>query len=274
MSSIHESTAAGEFEHSRSTVVRTVGSPPHPPLVLRVGVTGHRPDPKKCSDPDQTDLFKLAGQIFERIADAFDGVADTHADVFALSSDAPGAQRRGTLRVVSALAAGADQWLAKTAVDPGYELQCPLPFRRHEYRHDFKGDDESAKKYDELLAKATAVCELDGRIGTDAKGDRLPDNQSYEAVGRLLLDQSDILVAIWDGHDSQGKGGTGQVVSEALDRGIPVVWIGWAPKHEWRLLDLPGASSNGLKTSKGMGSDWPSRFATCCCRRNSPCRPE
>lgn len=239
MPSVDDSTPGEMPPHAIATAGRRADSPPRPPLVLRVGVTGHRPDSSKRPDPDVQQLLSVAGEIFERIANAFEGVADTHGDQFDFSGDKPHAKHRGTLRVVSALAAGADQWLAEKAVDRGYELQCPLPFRRHEYRHDFAGDDPSAARYDTLLEKATAVCELDGKIGTDSQGQRVPNSQSYEAVGRLLLDQSDILVAIWDGNESHGKGGTGQIVSEALYRGIPVVWIGWARQHEWRLLYPP-----------------------------------
>ncbi|MCX6923772.1 MAG: hypothetical protein NT154_11275, partial [Verrucomicrobia bacterium] len=38
-----------------------------------------------------------------------------------------------------------------------------------------------------------------------------------------------------DGQPSHGRGGTGQIVEEALKRGIPVVWIPWTTPHDWRL---------------------------------------
>jgi hypothetical protein len=40
-----------------------------------------------------------------------------------------------------------------------------------------------------------------------------------------VLEDCDVLLAIWDGQDAQGQGGTGGTVAEARARGIPVVWV-------------------------------------------------
>jgi hypothetical protein len=34
-----------------------------------------------------------------------------------------------------------------------------------------------------------------------------------------------VLIALWDGQPSRGKGGTAEIVAYARQRGIPVVWI-------------------------------------------------
>ena len=54
------------------------------------------------------------------------------------------------------------------------------------------------------------------------EGDR---ERAYEAIGRVILEHSDLLMAIWDGNAAAGQGGTGQVVREALDAGLLVVHI-------------------------------------------------
>jgi hypothetical protein len=205
--------------------------PPLPPLVLRVGVTGHRPSDKR-PEPDVQKLRAAAQRIFQQIADTFAGVAATYAQVFACADTPPA---KGGLRVISALAAGADQWLADEALKLGYELQAPLPLPREEYRKDFAGDAASEAEYDRLLAMATAVLELDGKVHLDAQGHRHVDPASYEAVGFAVLDQSDLLIAVWDGQ-RQRPGGTGQVVHEAVRRGIPVIWIRWAEAGHWDLM--------------------------------------
>src|SRR5207245_181823 len=46
---------------------------------------------------------------------------------------------------------------------------------------------------------------------------------------------TDLLIALWDGEEAKGIGGTGQIVREALQRGIPVVWVPWAAPGDWRL---------------------------------------
>jgi len=49
--------------------------------------------------------------------------------------------------------------------------------------------------------------------------------EAYEAAGWVVLDQCDLLIAIWDGKAPRGLGGTGQIVHEALRRGIPTVSV-------------------------------------------------
>jgi hypothetical protein len=220
-------------------------SPPLVPLVLRVGVTGHRPDPTKRPTPDIAQLRRVISEVLKIILDSANGVADVSDGVFARvkGEEAQRVDRR--LRIISALAAGADQWLADEAIKLGYELQSPLPFAREEYRKDFKNSSD-AKEFDRLLGRATAVLELDGKVDHTGRK-RSPDPRSYEAVGRAILNQSDILIAIWDGKAGAGPGGTANVVMEGHRRGIPVVWIPWEdPKSgklglpNWRLVKYDG----------------------------------
>lgn len=95
--------------------------------------------------------------------------------------------------------------------------------------------------------------ELDGKVELNAAGERSPDSRSYEAVGRVVLDQSDVLMAIWDGKSEHGEGGTGQVVTEALERGIPVIWIRWTDPQSWQVL-LPRRLL--VRRSADMVEDW------------------
>jgi hypothetical protein len=207
--------------------------PPRAPLVLRVGVTGHRPNKDRELDVDK--LRPAAREIFQHIADAMRGFASTHAELFDSAGGAKGAHGGGTLRVISALAAGADQWLADEAIGLGYELQSPLPLPRDEYANDFEGDNEGREHYRQLLAKATAALEFDGKVRVNDDGRREVDSASYEAVGRALLAQSDILVALWDGEPAKGGGGTGWVVAKALTLGIPVIVIDATHPTVWEL---------------------------------------
>lgn len=213
--------------------------PPGTPLILRVGVTGHRPDPKKGRPlPDVARLRETVREILKHISEAVHGVAEAHGNVFNLTGG--NQEHPGYLRVVSALAEGADQWIADEALALGYDLQCPLPFAREEYEKDFE-DPAAQTEYLRLLSRASTVLELDGKVESDDQGARKPSSAAYEAVGRAVLNQTDLLMAIWDGKPEQGRGGTGAVVTEALQRGIPVVWVAWPdslvpPSPEWRIL--------------------------------------
>jgi hypothetical protein len=219
-------------------------NPPLAPLVLRIGVTGHRTEPEDLPDvnrkravPNIPAIHSTISEVLEVIRVSFKGMADTKGDLFDLSATKFPQPGGGTLRIISALASGADQWVVHEALKLNFELQSILPFDRDEYLKDFTIQSD-ASAYLELLEKASAIVELDGKVDVDITGKRKPDSRSYEAVGRAVLNQTDLLIAIWDGEDSHGRGGTGQIVREALQNGIPVVWIPWSSPEKWQLKTL------------------------------------
>ncbi|MBE3133607.1 MAG: hypothetical protein IMZ55_09040 [Acidobacteria bacterium] len=236
---------------------RALMHPPRVPLVMRVGVTGHRPDRQKRIDPDVATTRAVAAEVLTIIRSAVNGVADVSGHLFTVLGDGAQARIDRRLRLISALAPGPDQWVADEAVALGYELQCPLPFDRREYREDFSLQEDSAAtaEYLRLLDLATAVFELDGRVVRSESGVRQPDSRSYEAVGRAILHQSDLLIAVWDGQPAHGPGGTGQVVDEALRRGIPVVWIPWGRPSAWQLRLPAWRLVQAPHDAKGDGAD-------------------
>jgi len=207
------------------------------PHVLYVGVTGHRPDPSKRTDPDILAIRACISEVLRLVQETVNGVADARGNLFAVAKqgDSPRIDRR--LFVISALASGADQWVADEGLKLGYELQCSLPFAREEYRKDFDTPTD-VMEYDRLLSLATVVLELDGMVET-VQGVRQPDSRAYEAVGRAVLNQSDLLIAIWDEKPSHGLGGTGFIVHEALERGLSVIIIPWGSPLTWKLRTTP-----------------------------------
>jgi hypothetical protein len=101
------------------------------------------------------------------------------------------------LRCVCCLAEGADVILTEEALIQGYALSAALPFHRDTYLEDFPTE-AARKDFTRLLGTAYTCYELNGtRAGA----------LGYQAVGRLLLEQSDIIVAIWDGRPAVGPGG-------------------------------------------------------------------
>jgi hypothetical protein len=114
---------------------------------------------------------------------------------------------------VSSLAAGADQLFADAVLAAGGTLDVILPGR--DYREtlpgDFRGD------FDRLLAAADSVTTLDHEtVGKDA----------YVAAGLAMLERCDVLIAVWDGERSRGRGGTADLVRRARELGIPVRIVG------------------------------------------------
>jgi len=182
--------------------------------VLRIGVTGHR---------------LVADEAAVRAA-----AAATFAELSAqLTRIGPTLPRPARLRVVSPLADGADRMIAEAGLNAGAALQCPLPFSRADYEADF-GDDSTAD-FRTLLDRAERVFELNGR--RDAPED------AYETVGRVVMGHADILIAVWNGEPARGRGGTGQIVEEALSKNVPVVWIDPAGGREAVAL-IPGPAAH------------------------------
>ena len=196
-------------------------SPPKVTLTVRVGITGHRPKGLGSAD-DSNALKSRLDLVFKEIRRIGYKLREESSTLY--SPEEP------VFRIISPLAEGADMMAAEAAVVNDYELQCAIPFKREEYEKDFQSED-SLRRFRDYLGKAAVVFELNG-----SRRSRSTQNESYQAVGRMVLDHSDILIAIWDGKDARGKGGTGQVVEEAVQDEIPVIWIDSSPGHEIKII--------------------------------------
>lgn len=110
---------------------------------------------------------------------------------------------------VSCLADGADAVFAQAVLDAGGSLIAVLPAA--EYRDSLP--EEYRPVYDRLLARAGKVVQLPFVT---------PDPQAYMEAGKRMVDESDTLLAVWDGLPGRGHGGTADVVAYARSRGVPV----------------------------------------------------
>ena len=181
-------------------------SPPAVPFVFAIGVTGHRKDVLAPSS-----LLS----VHERLKAVLATIAADASGAFAenrrfYSPDPP------RLLFVSPLADGSDQMAAEVALELGFELHAVLPFDRDRYRATM-ADDQSRARFDALLSRATCTLELPGT------GDQ--DLDAYVMAGRATIAHSDLLIAVWDGLPPRGRGGTGEVVHLAHERGTPIVHI-------------------------------------------------
>ncbi len=183
--------------------------PPRPRLTLRIGITGHRPGGDRFAPAQLPAIEQVIGILLADVKSALQRVQQNHADLFA--AEPP------LLRLVSPLAEGADRAAARAALSRDIDLQCPLPFARSEYERDFR-DAATRHEFESLLTRASAAFEL--------PGDRSQEARAYETVGLVVLRQSDLLIAVWDGNlKATRRGGTAEIVAEAFDAGIPVIWI-------------------------------------------------
>lgn len=172
------------------------------PLHLRVGVTGHR------------FIGEDASVIAAAVRNAL-GQIDIR-------------RRPGTpatpveLTVVSALAEGADRLVARQAMQRGASLEVVLPLPREDYLADFMSE-ESKAEFQALLGRAAAVTEL-------AEADTR--EEAYERAGRMIVDRSDVLLALWDDQPAQGRGGTAETVSYARQQRVPVLRVAPGPPSQ------------------------------------------
>jgi hypothetical protein len=196
--------------------------PPKPRFALSVGIIGHRPN--RLPEDSRS---RIAREIAETLASIRTETLATHArhaDCF--SEFAP------KLTLVAALAEGADRMAAEAALGLGFELEAPLPFAADEYEKDFDSH-TSRMSFRRFLNQARAVLELDG--------DRMQAGKSYATAGLIVLDMSDLLVAVWDGGAAHGRGGTTELIAEAGRRGMPIIRVDATgqnlPRLHWRGLD-------------------------------------
>jgi hypothetical protein len=175
--------------------------------VVRIGVTGHR---------FLAEILKLETGIDQ----ALDRIDKTHP--------------HQSWSIISSLAEGADRlvvqrvWQAK----PAAGLIVPLPLPISEYIQDFSAK-QSQTEFEKLLAQAAEV------IPPPQVFDR---NEGYWLAGKTMLDRCTVLIALWDGRPPKGQGGTGQIVLEARQRGLPIAWV-YALNNQPGVMDASASAT-------------------------------
>ena len=156
---------------------------------VTVGITGHR---SGISDEVYTKLFGYIKDMIEK-----EGIS--------------------IKTIISPLADGADRVVAKHMIEEySAKLIVPLPFEEYAYQKDFSND--SKKEFEKLMAKAD-------RVDTISALDKISKNEAYLKAGEYVVDNCDILIAIWDGEDARGVGGTADIVEYAKTKLKKIIYI-------------------------------------------------
>jgi hypothetical protein len=239
---------------------------------LSLGVTGHREANPSFSEQREG--------VAAALGEVFDGLDE------ALAQLAGGGFELAPTRLHTLLADGADQLAADAALARGWDLVAPLPFGRRlnaainarpataaEAKALLKGRSGAGPQ---TRARARAILALGARArlfeladrdeeltaaflhSLEHEGDRLQGPRFAAEVAarvalasRIMVEQSDLLVAIWDGLSRDLVGGTGHTIMLALECGCPVLWIEAQAPERWRLLLTPEALSSGTAPEAG-----------------------
>ena len=218
---------------------------------LSVGITGHRANNLAYSDN----------------ASGIEGALDS---VFAAIDSSKNEEVKPRLHALLAL--GTDLMAVEIALRRGWQVTAPLPFGRalnvainaqphtvEDARNMLQGLTATdpvvaanAKRISDLASRATCfeLAERDASM-TQMFLDSLQSPISPDAVhgfsvsasdraalaGQAMIDQIDLLIAVWDGHSPGPVGGTKHTIARTLEMGIRVLWVNANNPAEWRLFD-------------------------------------
>jgi hypothetical protein len=172
------------------------------PAVLSVGVTGHR---ELISDPDSIEQSILT--VLNTLCHAVHNAAEEDAAFFSPA--------KPKIRFVTMAAEGADLSGTNAAIKAGADVAFIVPFAWDEYCADFQP--ASLSRVHQFLASASSCFELPGR--------RDEGPRAYERANDVILENIDLLIAVWDGERARGRAGTGDVVQRAATMGLPIIVI-------------------------------------------------
>lgn len=212
----------------------------NPHLTFRIGFVGHRPN--RLAGSDLPLLAQTMKHILDSVKEEVAGIFQK--DINWYSGSVP------AFRALSSLAEGSDRLFAEQALRSGYDLTCPMPFSQDEFETDFAPDKaletNSLHRFREILEQAKAS---PGFTQFELIGDRNQEAQAYGVCGQMIMNQSDLIVIVWDGTHQHKVGGTEDMIREVRRQHIPAIWIDARAPHFWQLLDdnhrLPPVNADG-----------------------------
>lgn len=157
---------------------------------LRIAVSGHR----FLDNPEG--VTRCVDQLIQQIAVDYPGLVWS---------------------VFSPLAEGADQLVVERILrhQPQARLVVPLPMPEEAYLATFNTKSGRAQ-FHRLHALAQQTLVLPGTATPET---------AFLQIGRYLIEQCDLLIAVWDGKPARGPGGTSDVVQMARQHQFPLAWI-------------------------------------------------
>lgn len=111
----------------------------------------------------------------------------------------------------SCLAEGADQVFAEEILKKGFNLVAIIP----SYNYEKSFSNKSARiNFNDLLLRSSNIINLSFEN---------PSEEAYWEAGKTIVDSSDLVLAIWNGKEAEGLGGTGDIVKYAMSKGKTIL---------------------------------------------------
>ncbi|PKG81981.1 hypothetical protein CXF85_15720 [Colwellia sp. 75C3] len=157
-----------------------------------IGITGHR-------DFDETGDKRLSAKLSSFLNELKELLPNT------------------PIEIISGMADGADRLLVKEALKKNIAVSAVLPMPEEQYKTDFST--ASYQEFKQIITdknvKVTtlSVANIDLTVAQQQGDER---NKLYHALGKYIVEQSNLVVAVWDGINSGFKGGTSDVVLSYL----------------------------------------------------------
>jgi Trk K+ transport system NAD-binding subunit len=167
-------------------------------------------------------VIGITGHRAHRVATHLDFVkSEVRKELEAIRATYPKAE----FVVMSALADGSDRIVADLAVEILHaRLHAALPLPYEVYKREFghseaMSNTESNEEFQRFVGRASLYFEMPLRSGgvqvlerDDETGDQARAKQ-YALAGAFIVSRAHELIAVWDGREARGVGGTGEVVS-------------------------------------------------------------
>jgi hypothetical protein len=160
-------------------------------VCLKIGVTAHR-------DLSQVHVPGLERQIRE----FFLSLQSTYPDL--------------PLTILNPLAPGGDILVAEIALEMGIAIEVPLPMPLAVYEADFSAVE--LEQFRRLCEQSTVMSlpMIEGNTEASLRHSVEARDRQYAQLGMYVAGHSHLLLALWDGEDSDALGGTASVVHYQL----------------------------------------------------------
>ena len=110
------------------------------------------------------------------------------------------------------LAVGADELFAEVLIQNGIKYTAIIPCKNYETTF----QKEALKDFIFAKNKATKIIELNNDQ---------PSEKAFNDAGKTVVDNSEILIAVWNGEEAKGLGGTGDIVQYAQSKNKKIIHL-------------------------------------------------